>query len=86
MPPLLNNSGTVAWQTSFIDETGFFASEIVRGDGVGADASVVDSSGAFDVFDSYALNNTGAVAFSATLDGDILGPNIYVGPNPRRTG
>ena len=84
LPPLLNNSGTVAWQTSFVDETGFFASEIVTGDGVGTDTSVVDSSGAFDVFDSYALNNTGTVAFSATLDGDILGPNIYVGPNPKK--
>jgi hypothetical protein len=84
-PPLLNNSGTVAWQTQFIDETGFAARAIVKGDGTGPATRVVDSSGAFDIFHAYALNNTGAVAFSATLDGDNLGiPSIYVGPDPKK--
>ena len=47
--------------------------------------TVVDSSGAFNIFHSYAINNTGAVAFSATLDDDNLGiPAIYVGPNPKK--
>jgi hypothetical protein len=84
-PPLLNNSGTVAWQTQFIDETGFAVRAIVKGDGTGPATRVVDSSGAFDIFHAYALNNTGAVAFSATLDGDNLGiPSIYVGPDPKK--
>jgi hypothetical protein len=84
-PPLLNNGGTVAWQTSFLDENGFFASAIVTGDGDGPDTTVVDSSGAFDVFDSFALNNAGAVAFSAILDSDNLGiPSIFVGPDPKK--
>ena len=84
-PPLLNNSGTVAWQTSFLDETGFSVRAIVTGDGVGPATRVVDSSGAFDVFDAYAINNTGAVAFSATLDSDDLGiPSIFVGPRPKK--
>jgi hypothetical protein len=84
-PPLLNNGGTVAWQTEFIDETGFAARAIVTGDGVGPDTRVVDSSGAFDIFDSYAINNTGAVAFSATQDSDPLqGPSIFVGPSPKK--
>jgi hypothetical protein len=83
-PPLLNDSGTVAWQTSSFDETGF-VSAIVTGGGSGPDTTVADSTGAFDVFDSYALNNAGAVAFSATLDGDDLGiPSIFVGPNPKK--
>jgi hypothetical protein len=46
---------------------------------------VVDSSGAFNLFDSYAINSTGTVAFSATLDDDELGiPSIYVGPNAKK--
>ncbi|MGH3334477.1 MAG: DUF7453 family protein [Nocardioides sp.] len=85
-PPLLNDGGTVAWQTEFVDETGFAARAIVKDDdGVGPATTVVDSSGAFNIFDSYALNNTGAVAFSATLDDDNLGiPSIYVGPDPKK--
>jgi hypothetical protein len=84
-PPLLNDSGTVAWQTSFLDETGFFVGAIVTGDGVGPTTRVVDSSGAFDIFDAYALNDTGAVAFSATLDSDDLEiPSIFVGPSPKK--
>jgi hypothetical protein len=84
-PPLLNNGGTVAWQTSFLDETGFAVRAIVTGDGVGPDTRVVDSSGAFNIFHSYSLNNAGAVAFSATPDSDNLGiPSIFVGPNPKK--
>lgn len=84
-PPVLNDGGTVAWQTSFLDETGFFVSAIVKGDGLGPTTTVADSSGAFDVFDSYAINNTEAVAFSATLDSDNLGiPSIFVGPSPKK--
>ncbi len=82
--PLLNNGGTVAWQTEFVDETGFAARAIVTGNG-GTATTVVDSSGAFNLFPSHAINNTGAVAFSATLDDDNLGiPAIYVGPNPKK--
>jgi hypothetical protein len=83
-PPLLNNGGTVVWQTEFVDETGFAARAIVTGDGVGSDTTVVDSSGEFNIFDSYAINNAGAVAFSATLDSDNLGPSIFVGPDPKK--
>jgi hypothetical protein len=83
-PPLLNNGGTVAWQTTFVEATGFEGRRIVTGSG-GPATSVVDSSGAFNIFDSYALNNTGAVAFSATLDADTLGfPAIFVGPDPKK--
>ncbi len=83
--PLLNDGGTVAWQTEFVDETGFAARAIVKDDdGVGPATTVVDSSGDFNIFDSYALNNSGAVAFSATLDDDPFGPNIYIGPNPKK--
>lgn len=84
-PPLLNNGGTVAWQTSFLDQTGFSVRAIVKGDGVGPATRVVDSSGTFNIFHSYSINNTGAVAFSATLDADNLGiPSIFVGPNPKK--
>lgn len=84
-PPLLNNGGTVAWQTEFIDETGFAVRAIVTGDGTGPNTTVVDSSGPFNIFHSYALNNAGAVAFSATMDSDELGiPSIFVGPNPKK--
>jgi hypothetical protein len=84
-PPLLNNGGTVAWQTSFVDETGFSVRAIVQGDGVGPATRVVDSSGAFNIFPTYAINNTAAVAFSATLDSDNLGiPSIFVGPSPKK--
>ena len=83
-PPLLNNGGTVAWQTTFVEATGLAGRRIVTGNG-GPATSVVDSSGAFNIFPSYALNNTGAVAFSATLDADTLGfPAIYVGPDPKK--
>jgi len=88
LPPLLNNAGTVAWETSFIDdETELFATAIVTGNGDPAvpDTRIVDSSGAFEIFHSYALNNAGAVAFSATLDDDNLAiPAIFVGPNPKK--
>jgi hypothetical protein len=84
-PPLLNDGGTVAWQTSFLDGSGFSVRAIVTGDGVGPDTRVVDSSGAFNIFHFYSINNAGAVAFSATLDSDNLGiPSIFVGPNPKK--
>jgi hypothetical protein len=85
-PPLLNDGGTVAWQwqTPFVDENGFAVTAIVKGDGVGPATTVVDSSGAFEIFHSYALNNSGAVAFSATLDSDNLGPSIFAGPSPKK--
>ncbi len=84
-PPLLNNGGTVAWQTTFLDQTGFAVRAIVTGGGVDPDTTLVDSSGAFNLFHSYAINTTGAVAFSATLDADTLGiPSIFVGPDPKK--
>jgi hypothetical protein len=83
LPPLLNNGGTVAWQSSFIDDTGLFASSIVTGDGDGADTRVVDSSGALGEFQSFAFNNPGTVAFSSILEGDG-NPSLFVGPNPKK--
>ena len=84
-PPLLNDGGTATWQTSFLDETGFSVRAIVTGAGIGRATPVVDSSGAFDIFHSYAMNNSGAVAFSATLDSDNLGiPSIFVGPSAKK--
>ncbi len=84
-PPVLNDVGTAAWQTFFFDETGSFASAIVTGNGDGTTTRVADSAGAFDIFDSYAINNSGTVAFSATLDSDTLGvPSIFVGPSPKK--
>jgi hypothetical protein len=84
-PPLLNDAGTVAWQTGFPDENGSDVRAIVTGDGLGPATRVVDSSGAFNVFNSYAINNAGTVAFSATLDDDELQhPAIYVGPSPKK--
>ena len=59
----------------------------MKGDGVGPATSVVDSSGEFNIFPSYAISNTGAVAFSATLDSDNLGiPSSLSAPIPKRTG
>jgi hypothetical protein len=83
LPPLLNNDGTVAWQSFFFDDTGVFGNTIVTGDGDGADTRVVDSSGAFDAFQSFAFNNTGTVAFSSILEGDG-NPSLFVGPNPKK--
>jgi hypothetical protein len=84
-PPLLNDGGTVIWQTQFLDDTGFAVRAIVKGDGVGADTNVVDSSGAFNLFEAYAMNKTGAVAFSARMDeGDLGIPSVFVGPNAKK--
>jgi hypothetical protein len=84
-PPVLNDGGTVAFQTSFLDDAGFSVRAIVKGDGVDPLTTVADSSGAFHIFLSQAINNTGAVAFSATLDSDELGiPSIFVGPSPKK--
>ena len=75
----------MVWETSFVEESGLAGRRIVTGTGVGTDTTVVDSEGAFNIFDSYAINNSGAVAFSATLDDDNIGiPAIYVGPNPKK--
>jgi hypothetical protein len=84
-PPLLNEGGTAIWQTTFPDpESGLAARAIVTSNG-GPATRVVDSTGAFNVFDSYALNNNGAVAFSALLDDDELGiPSIFDGPSPKK--
>jgi hypothetical protein len=81
--PVLNDDGTVAW-LSTIDDNGLFGSVILTGNG-GPATTVVDSSGDFNLFDSFALNNNGAVAFSARLDDDELGiPSIFDGPSPKK--
>jgi hypothetical protein len=78
--PVLNDSGTAAFQTSFFDQTGQFVSAIVTSDGA-TERTIADTTGPFGAFGFRppALNNHGDVAFSATLD-DFLTTGIFVGP------
>jgi hypothetical protein len=79
--PVLNDGGVAAFERSFFDETSQeFVSEIVTGNG-GPLTTVVDTRGrfAFFGFRPPALNNTGDVAFEATLD-DSSTSGIFVGP------
>jgi hypothetical protein len=82
-PPVLNDSGTAAFVRSFFDETTQeFVEEIVTGSG-GPLTTVVDTRGpfAFFGFRPPALNNSGDVAFHASLDGSSTS-GIFVGPDP----
>jgi hypothetical protein len=82
-PPVFNDSGTAAFVRSFFDETAQqFVEEIVTGSG-GPLTTVVDTRGpfAFFGFRPPALNNSGDVAFHATLDGSSTS-GIFVGPDP----
>ena len=83
--PVLNDEGTAAFETSFFDETGQFVTAIVKGNG-GPLTTVADTTGPFGFFGFRppAINNNGAVAFSAILDHDFPNTSIYVGPDPKR--
>jgi hypothetical protein len=82
--PVLNNAGTAAFETSFVDETGQFVTAIVTGNG-GPLTTVADTTGPFGFFGFRppSLNNNGEVAFSAILD-DFQTTGIFVGPDPKR--
>ena len=81
--PVLNDEGTAAFETSFFDETGQFVTAIVKGNPL---TTVADTTGLFGFFGFRppAINNNGAVAFSAILDDDFPNASIYVGPDPKR--
>jgi hypothetical protein len=81
--PVLNDSGTAAFQRSFFDEAAQeFVEEIATGNG-GPLTTVVDTRGGFASFGFRppSLNNVGVVAFHATLD-DFSTSGIFVGPDP----
>jgi hypothetical protein len=81
--PLLNDGGTAAFETSFVDpETGEFVTAIVTGDG-GPLTTVVDTRGPFSFFGFRppSLNSGGDVSFHGTLD-DFVTSGIFVGPDP----
>ncbi|MGH3145842.1 MAG: DUF7453 family protein [Rubrobacter sp.] len=80
--PVLNNEGTGAFETSFVDEaSGEFVTEIVKGEG-GELTTVADTRGPFGSFGFRppSLNDEGDVAFLATLD-DFSTTGIFVGPD-----
>jgi hypothetical protein len=83
-PPILNNTGTVAFERSFFDETAQqFVEEIVKIDADGTRTVVADNRGEFSSFGFFrppSLNNNGDVAFFAELDSG--GSGIFVGPDP----
>jgi hypothetical protein len=77
--PVLNDGGTAAFQTSFFDQEQFVTA-IVTDDGA-TQQTIADTTGDFGAFGFRppALNNLGAVAFSADLD-DFVTEGIFVGP------
>jgi hypothetical protein len=80
--PVLNDSGTAAFQRSFTDEaTQEFVEQIVTGNG-GPLTVVADTRDefAFFGFRPPSINNDGEVAFHATLDDGTSG--IFVGSDP----
>jgi hypothetical protein len=81
--PVLNDSGTAAFERSSFDEANQeFVTEIVTGNG-GPLTTVADTRGdfAFFGFRPPSINNDGDVAFHATLD-DFSTSGIFVGPDP----
>ena len=81
--PVLNDAGTAAFERSFFDPVqNEFVSEIVTGDG-GTLTTVADTRGPYGSFGFRppALNNSGDVAFHATLD-DFVTSGVFVGPDP----
>jgi hypothetical protein len=81
--PTFNDAGTAAFARSFVDPvSGEFVEEIVTGNG-GPLTTVADTRGAFSSFGFRppSLNNSGDVAFHATLD-DPSTSGIFVGPDP----
>jgi hypothetical protein len=80
--PVLNDSGTAAFKRSFFDEVNqVFVEEIVTGNG-GALTTIADTQGDFSSFGFRppSLNNTGKVAFLASLD-DFFTNGIFIGPD-----
>jgi len=82
--PVLNDSGTAAFETSFFDENGQFVTAIVEDDGP-TQTTVADTNGPFGFFGFRppSLNNTGNVAFAANPD-DFSSTGIFVGPDTTR--
>ena len=81
--PVLNDSGTAAFQRSLFDDAAQqFVEEIATGSG-GPLTTVADTRGGFAFFGFRppSLNNVGEVAFHATLD-DFSTSGIFVGPDP----
>lgn len=81
--PVLNDAGTSLFDRSFV-QNDLFVTEIVRATSAGALTVVVDTRGPFAEFGFRppALNNSGEVAFLATLD-DLTTTGIFVGSNPQ---
>ncbi len=79
--PTLNDGGTAAFETSFLDENGQFVTAIVTGNG-GPLTTVADTNGPFGAFGFRppTINNGGEVAFLATLD-DFQTTGIFTGPD-----
>jgi hypothetical protein len=79
--PVLNDSGTAAFETSFFDENGQFVTAIVTGNG-GPLTTVADTTGPFGSFGFRppSINDGGEVAFLAILD-DFQTTGIFVGPD-----
>ena len=80
--PTLNDGGTAAFETSFVDEaTGEFVTAIVTGDG-GPLTTVADTTGPFGFFGFRppSINDGGDVAFQAMLD-DFQTTGIFTGPD-----
>jgi hypothetical protein len=82
--PMLNDAGTAAFETFFVDDTGQFVTAIVKGDG-GPLTTVADTNGPYGAFGFRppSINNNGAVAFQATLD-DFATTGIFVGPSIKK--
>ncbi len=78
--PVFNDAGTAAFYRSFTDATGQFVTAIATGNG-GPLTTVADTAGPFGAFGFRppSLNNTGEVAFLATLD-DFQTSGVFVGP------
>ena len=80
--PTLNDGGTAAFETSFVEETtGEFVTAIVTGDG-GPLTTVADTTGPFGFFGFRppSINDGGDVAFQAILD-DFQTTGIFTGPD-----
>jgi hypothetical protein len=82
--PVLNDTGTTAFETRFFDETGRFVDAIVTDDGP-TQTTVADTSGSFIAFffRPPSINNAGVVAFGAFLN-DNQTSGIFTGPDVKK--
>jgi hypothetical protein len=82
--PVLNDGGTTAFETSFVDANGEFVTAIVKDDGP-TQTTVADTTGPFGAFGFRApsLNDNGDVAFLANPD-DFSSTGLYVGPRVKK--